>query len=78
MNIPLLPILLASTTTFVAIYLQRPFAISIDLVDTPNHRKPHDSPVPLVGGIAMFIGVVASILVSPYNLNQFNFFYWHH
>jgi UDP-GlcNAc:undecaprenyl-phosphate/decaprenyl-phosphate GlcNAc-1-phosphate transferase len=74
MNIPLLPMVLAMLVTFFAIYLLRPFAISINLVDRPNNRKIHEQPVPLVGGIAMFIGVVVSLLLSPYNLNNFNYF----
>ncbi|MDB4058065.1 undecaprenyl-phosphate alpha-N-acetylglucosaminyl 1-phosphate transferase [Candidatus Thioglobus sp.] len=74
MNIPLLPILVASITTLVAIYLLRPFAISINLVDHPNSRKLHDGSVPLIGGIAMFLGVIASVLTSSIDLNQFNYF----
>ena len=74
MNIPLLPILIASVTTLVAISLLRPFAISIDLVDRPNHRKTHKGSVPLIGGLAMYAGVVISILLSSYDLNQYNYY----
>ena len=70
--IPLLPILIASITTFVAISLLRPFAISIDLIDKPNSRKPHSGAVPLIGGIAMFFGIVVSIVVLTYDLNQYD------
>ena len=74
MNIPILPIFIASITTFVVILLLRPFAISIDLIDKPNSRKPHSGAVPLIGGIAMFFGVVISIIVSTYDLNQYDYF----
>ena len=74
MNIPLLSILIASITTFVAISLLRPFAISNNLVDQPNSRKLHDGSVPLIGGIAMFLGVIVSVLTSTIDLNQFNYF----
>ena len=74
MNIPLLPILIASITTFVAISLLRPFAISIDLVDKPNGRKLHTGSVPLIGGIAMYIGVIVSILAAQIDLNKYNYF----
>ena len=74
MNIPLLPILIASITTFVAIFLLRPFAISINLVDKPNNRKTHAGSVPLIGGIAMFLGIVVSILAAQIDLNQYNYF----
>jgi UDP-GlcNAc:undecaprenyl-phosphate/decaprenyl-phosphate GlcNAc-1-phosphate transferase len=74
MNIPLLPILIASLTTFVAISLLRPFAISINLVDQPDRRKLHTGSIPLIGGIAMFLGVIVSALTSSIDLNQFNYF----
>jgi len=74
MNIPLLPLFLALITTFVAIYLLRPFALSINLVDVPSNQKLHTGSVPLIGGIAMFLGVVVSILSSSYDLNQFSYF----
>ena len=73
MNIPLLPILIASITTLVAISLLRPFAISIDLVDKPNSRKTHTGSVPLIGGIVMYIGIVVSVLTTSNDLNQLNY-----
>jgi UDP-GlcNAc:undecaprenyl-phosphate/decaprenyl-phosphate GlcNAc-1-phosphate transferase len=74
LNIPILSILIASATTFIVIFLLRPFAISINLVDNPNSRKPHTGSVPLIGGIAMFIGIAFSIIVSTYDLNQYDYF----
>jgi len=75
LNIPLLPVLIASITTFAVISLIRPFAIRIKLVDKPSSRKLHTGSIPLIGGIAMYIGVVASILVTSDDLNQFNFLF---
>ena len=45
----------------------RPVAASIGLVDRPGGRKHHLGDVPLIGGIAMFLGVVAgaSIVGDP-------------
>ena len=74
MDIPLLPIFIALTTTFLAISLLRNLAIRIDLVDYPNNRKPHTGSVPLIGGIAMYIGLVVSILATKIDLNQYNYF----
>ena len=74
MNILILPMLIATITTFVAICILRPFAISIGLVDKPNSRKLHEGSIPLIGGIAMFIGVLVGILTSSHDLNQFNYF----
>jgi UDP-GlcNAc:undecaprenyl-phosphate/decaprenyl-phosphate GlcNAc-1-phosphate transferase len=75
LNIPILPILIASITTFVAIILLRPVAIKVDLVDNPNIRKPHTGSVPIIGGIAMYIGVVVSIVATSNNLFQFGYFF---
>ena len=74
MNIPILPILIALITTSVAISLLRPFAISINLVDKPDSRKTHAGSVPLIGGIAMFLGIVVSILAAKVDLNAYNYF----
>ena len=75
MNIPLLPILIASITTFVAILLLRPFALSVGLVDKPNSRKQHTGSVPLIGGITMYLGAVISIFVTSNDFNQFNYLF---
>ena len=44
------------------------FSSQLQLVDLPNHRKQHLGNVPLVGGIAMFVGFVfgAMLLASDY------------
>ena len=74
MNIPLIPMIVAAISTFAAILLIRPFAISIDLVDRPNNRKKHYGSVPLIGGLAMFFGIVISIIVLTFDLNQYDYF----
>ena len=73
MILPLL-VLLASAITIVSINLLRPLAISINLVDTPSFRKKHSGIIPLIGGISMFLGVILTILVSSYDLNDFSYF----
>lgn len=67
-------IFVASFITFLSIYLLRPFAISINLVDLPNSRKLHDGSIPLIGGIAMYIGIVITILAFSADLNQYNYY----
>ena len=74
MNTLLISLSIASFTTLFVIFLLRPFAISIGLVDRPNHRKTHKGSVPLIGGLAMYAGVVISILLSSYDLNQYNYY----
>ena len=69
------PIIIASLSTFIAIVLLRPFALSINLTDKPSNRKFHTGSVPLIGGIAMFFGMAISILMLPLDLNDYNFFF---
>lgn len=46
-------------------YLLRPFALAYGLVDRPGGRKIHEDQVPLVGGIAMYLGlIIASVFVA--------------
>ena len=49
----------------VAILALRPLAIAVDLIDRPGGRKSHHGNVPVVGGLAMFIGVVLGTGLGP-------------
>lgn len=49
----------------------RPLAIHLQLTDKPGGRKHHIGEIPLVGGIAMLIGITASLAVCAYAS------YWH-
>jgi UDP-GlcNAc:undecaprenyl-phosphate/decaprenyl-phosphate GlcNAc-1-phosphate transferase len=69
-----LSILIAITSTYIAIYLLRHFAHKINLLDVPNDRKTHKGNVPLIGGIAMYIGVVASLLLTSNDFSPFYYF----
>lgn len=51
----------------------RPVAIAMGLVDRPGGRKAHVGEVPLVGGVAMFLGIAVAIQLLP-GLSE-NFFY---
>jgi UDP-GlcNAc:undecaprenyl-phosphate/decaprenyl-phosphate GlcNAc-1-phosphate transferase len=68
------PMVIAAIITLSAIYFLRPFAVNIKLLDLPNERKKHEGSIPLIGGIAMFLGVIVSIFLSPIDLNNFNYF----
>lgn len=59
--------LTALATTALLILLLRPVAIATGLVDIPNERKSHRSPTPLVGGVAIFAGLVVAFLVAGRN-----------
>lgn len=56
-------LLVAFMASLLAIKLIKPFAFRVGLVDIPNHRKLHNGEIPLIGGIAVFIGVLTSSAV---------------
>jgi UDP-GlcNAc:undecaprenyl-phosphate/decaprenyl-phosphate GlcNAc-1-phosphate transferase len=54
----LLPAAASFGLTLLAIFALRPLAIAVDLVDRPGGRKTHFGDVPIVGGLAMLLGIV--------------------
>jgi UDP-GlcNAc:undecaprenyl-phosphate GlcNAc-1-phosphate transferase len=42
----------------------RKWCLRTGLVDDPGHRKIHDSPIPLAGGLAVFTGLLIPILIG--------------
>src|SRR3990167_2762186 len=58
-------------TTLTCIYLLRPAAEHIGLVDTPGGRKMHADAVPLIGGIAIFVGFCFSLLCLNVSLHDY-------
>ena len=56
--------------------LLRPIAVNIRLVDRPSLRKTHDSEVPLIGGIAMIIGLTLSMLLLPTSLESYRILFF--
>lgn len=64
-------ILLASfISTFISIILLRPLSFVLGLVDIPNDRKLHQTNIPCIGGICIFIG----LLTSQFYVNEFDKF----
>ena len=53
-------LVLVALTTAAAIALMRRLAPSLGLVDHPGEHRAHDQPVPLVGGISIFLAVAAA------------------
>ena len=53
---------IALVVTIVFVMALRPFAQSVGLVDRPGGRKAHIGDVPIIGGVAMFIGVFAGLV----------------
>ncbi|MGI9202190.1 MAG: UDP-N-acetylglucosamine--undecaprenyl-phosphate N-acetylglucosaminephosphotransferase [Woeseiaceae bacterium] len=50
--------LLALSVTVILVEVARRLAPSVGLIDSPNERKVHEGDIPLVGGIAIFAGIV--------------------
>jgi UDP-GlcNAc:undecaprenyl-phosphate GlcNAc-1-phosphate transferase len=57
------------------LWLLRPLALRIGLVDQPGERKPHDGDVALIGGIAMFCGLIFSVLMLDASLAGYRSFF---
>lgn len=51
---------------FFSLFVLKPFAVQVGLVDVPDHRKVHKGAVPLTGGLSAFIGLfLAWMIVLP-------------
>jgi UDP-GlcNAc:undecaprenyl-phosphate GlcNAc-1-phosphate transferase len=56
------------TTTLLTVLLMlafRPLAQAIGLIDKPGGRKRHVGEVPIIGGVAMYLGVVVGVALLP-------------
>ena len=58
-----LPIL-TGLVVFVFISVLTPFADRLRLLDRPDHRKRHNTPVPMVGGLAIYLVIVSAMMIS--------------
>jgi UDP-GlcNAc:undecaprenyl-phosphate/decaprenyl-phosphate GlcNAc-1-phosphate transferase len=63
-NVYLLAIVSACVTVLAALPLWRKWCLRTGLVDEPGHRKIHDQPVPLAGGLAVMTGLLIPTLVA--------------
>ena len=52
--------------------LVRRAAIRLGIIDRPNYRKIHVNPIPLLGGIAIYVAFIAAVLVfgNRYRLSE--------
>ncbi len=58
----LAPIFIGFLVTMTLMLALRPIAPQLGLVDVPGGRKTHSGEVPVIGGIAMFAGLMAAVL----------------
>lgn len=63
--------LLTLVITIICIHTIKPVATRIGLVDAPNARKHHPTPVPLVGGIAIVFSVCIGLLILDISLANY-------
>jgi UDP-GlcNAc:undecaprenyl-phosphate/decaprenyl-phosphate GlcNAc-1-phosphate transferase len=54
----------AFLTTLACVPLWRRWCIRVGLVDDPGHRKIHDLPIPLAGGLGVITGLLVPLLVA--------------
>ncbi len=61
--------------TLIAILVLKPVAINIGLVDKPNARKLHTGSIPLIGGIAIYLGLCLSLFIgsAPFDHESYLF-----
>jgi UDP-GlcNAc:undecaprenyl-phosphate GlcNAc-1-phosphate transferase len=57
-------LIIAAVVTYLLTPLVRRFAIAINAQHAPRSRDVHTAPTPLVGGLAMYGGLVAALLVA--------------
>jgi UDP-GlcNAc:undecaprenyl-phosphate GlcNAc-1-phosphate transferase len=56
-----MPFLVAAAVCATMVPLLRRSALSVGLVDRPGHLKIHQEPIPIVGGVAVAIGLIAGV-----------------
>ena len=64
LNVYLLAAVSACVTVLVSLPLWRGWCLRNGLVDDPGHRKIHDQPIPLAGGLAVMTGLLVPTLLA--------------
>jgi len=67
-------VLLSSGVTFCAIFICIRLAPYCKLLDHPNSRKQHYAPTPVVGGIAVFMGLLTTIICMRHEFIKWQIF----
>lgn len=63
--LPLANLLIAFVATGASIFVLKPVAVKIGLVDIPGGRKTHIGETPLVGGLGIFFGILIITALTP-------------
>ncbi len=63
--------LIPFAVVYFSIFILRKLALKFNIVDMPNHRKIHKTPIPLLGGLAIFLGISIAIYLTPDIIREF-------
>lgn len=64
----LIPLICCFFISVFVIKITKPIAVKAGLVDLPNERKLHIGAIPLIGGVAIYLGVLtAALIFMPYS-----------
>ena len=66
--------LLTLSVTVIFVEVARRLAPSVGLIDSPNERKVHEGDIPLVGGIAIFAGILLVLAFTGSLVDHWAFF----
>jgi UDP-GlcNAc:undecaprenyl-phosphate GlcNAc-1-phosphate transferase len=58
--------------TFLSMFALMPIANKLGLIDEPGGRKLHGRPTPLIGGVAIYLGVLVITLFTPDSLSHYS------
>jgi len=67
-NVYLLAVAGSLVTTVASLPLWRKWCLRTGLVDAPGHRKIHDQPIPLAGGLAVMTGLLLPAVLAAFVL----------
>jgi UDP-GlcNAc:undecaprenyl-phosphate GlcNAc-1-phosphate transferase len=76
--LPIISSIFAFAFTYFLVPYFRKAASYLQLVDKPNYRKVHATPIPLVGGIAVFFGIMLALKIAfPFEIDlaDYNFIF---
>ncbi|MBI4654117.1 MAG: undecaprenyl/decaprenyl-phosphate alpha-N-acetylglucosaminyl 1-phosphate transferase [Nitrospirae bacterium] len=60
----LIPILVSFLVVYFSTPLFKNLALKLNILDVPDDRKTHKNSIPLLGGVAIYIGVISGLLFS--------------
>ena len=69
---PLVLFICVFLIVFLIAPLFRKLAIRFNILDIPNHRKVHKESTPLLGGLAVYVGVIFGLLLNLADLRLFS------